>query len=62
MNRDDMPIAMCYVPWQKWQDVLEPEDSLEHGTIFTELALPFYGAAAACNPNFNKRRRGGGYR
>lgn len=62
MNRVNEPIAMCYVPWQEWHDVMEPEDSLENGTIFCELVMPFYGVAAACNPNFNQPRRGGRYR
>ena len=38
-----MPIAMAYVPWQKWQDIYEPCKGLEHGTIFRELDKPFLG-------------------
>ena len=39
----DMPIAMAYVPWQKWQKLYEPSQGLEHGTIFGELDKPFLG-------------------
>ena len=39
----DMPIAMAYVPWQKWQDIYEPGKGLENGTIFKELDKPFLG-------------------
>ena len=39
----DMPIAMAYVPWQKWQDLYEPCSGLECGTIFKELDKPFLG-------------------
>ena len=38
-----MPIAMAYVPWQKWQDLYEPCNGLESGTIFKELDKPFLG-------------------
>ena len=36
-----MPIAMAYVPWQKWQMIYEPKEALKRGTIFKELDLPF---------------------
>ena len=39
----DMPIAMAYVPWQKWQDIYELCKGLESGTIFKELDKPFLG-------------------
>lgn len=39
----DMPIAMAYVPWQKWRDLYEPCQALGHGTIFSELDKPFLG-------------------
>ena len=37
----DMPIAMAYVPWQKWQEIYEPCRALESWTIFKELDKPF---------------------
>ena len=40
---DDMPIAMAYVPWQRWKSTYDPEKALERGTIFPELDLPFLG-------------------
>ena len=38
-----MPVAMAYVPWQKWKDIYEPCKALESGTIFAELDKPFLG-------------------
>lgn len=39
----DMPIAMAYVPWQRWQKIYEPCKGLQRGTIFEELDKPFLG-------------------
>lgn len=39
----NMPVAMAYVPWQKWKDIYEPCKALESGTIFAELDKPFLG-------------------
>ena len=36
-------LAMCYVPWQKWQNIYKPENALCAGTIFQELDLDFLG-------------------
>ena len=40
---DNMPLAMAYVPFQKWSTPLEPCIALEMGTLFEELYLPFTG-------------------
>ena len=40
---DDIPLAMAYVRWQRWQDVYEPCKAFQHGTIFMELDKPFLG-------------------
>ena len=40
---EDFPLAMAYVPWQRWRDVLQPDEGLCCGTIFKELNLPFTG-------------------
>ena len=37
------PIAMAYVPWQKFRDIYNPEKAFCQGTIFAELDLPFCG-------------------
>lgn len=37
------PLAMAYVPWQYWQQPVEPCEGLERGTIFAELDKPFLG-------------------
>lgn len=38
-----MPLAMGYVPWQKFECTYEPAQALKAGTIFPELDKPFYG-------------------
>lgn len=40
---DRMPLAMAYVPWQKWNQTYDPCKALEIGTIFPELNLPYLG-------------------
>ena len=50
------PLAMAYVPWQHWSDVMCASEGLKAGTIFPELVFPFYG----CRPDCNNKR--GGYR
>lgn len=40
---DSFPIAMAYVPWQKWQNIYEPHEALKAGTLFRDLDLRFYG-------------------
>ena len=40
---DQFPIAMAYVPWQKWQALYEAEKGFCRGTIFAELDKPFEG-------------------
>lgn len=39
------PLAMAYVPMQKFQKLYSPEKGLENGTLFEELNLPFCGGA-----------------
>ena len=36
-------LAMVYSPRQCWQNLLNPAVGLKHGTIFSELVLPFEG-------------------
>nr|WP_243207112.1 spore coat associated protein CotJA [Mediterraneibacter hominis] len=43
-----MPLAMAYVPWQKWQNIYEPCKGLSQGTIFQDLDKLFYGKGG-CN-------------
>jgi len=40
---DNMPLAMAYVPMQKWKTVYNNDVALIRGTIFPELDLPFLG-------------------
>jgi len=43
---DDLPLAMAYVPVQKWEKLYDPAAALEHGTLFCRLDLPFIGKGA----------------
>ncbi len=47
---NDLPLAIAYVPWQKWKNVMCAKDGMEHGTIFSDLVLPFHG----CNHKFKR--------
>ena len=38
-----MPLAMAYVPMQKWRNIYEADVGLDRGTMFCELDLPFLG-------------------
>lgn len=40
---DKTPVAMAYVPYQKWGETYSHQDALCRGTIFKELDLPFAG-------------------
>ena len=38
------PLAMVYSPFQRFDNLFEPEEALCHGTLFMELFKPFYGS------------------
>lgn len=41
---DKFPVAMAYVPWQKFEKMYDDLDKAYHtGTIFPELNKPFTG-------------------
>ena len=40
------PLAMAYVPMQRWEKLYEPAAALERGTLFCKLDLPFVGRGA----------------
>lgn len=40
---ENTPIAMAYVPLQKWEQPFAENVALEKGTIFPSLDLPFKG-------------------
>lgn len=40
---NNFPLAMAYVPMQKWRKVFDACTGLQHGTIFEELVKPWYG-------------------
>lgn len=44
----EMPLAMAYVPWQKWHNIYEICKGFQRGTIFCELDKPFLGRGG-CN-------------
>ena len=43
MYLGELPLAMCYVPMQRWNTTYSLQKGLERGTIFPELDLPFLG-------------------
>ena len=49
---DDLPLAMSYVPMQKWEDIYAPAMALDRGTLFAKLDLPFIGKEAVENGRF----------
>ena len=48
MKLSNKPLAMAYVPWQPFENVLEAGCGLKQGTVFEDLIFPFVGAQAAC--------------
>ncbi len=38
-----LPLAMAYVPFQRWGNIYDPYRALQRGTIFPDLDLPFCG-------------------
>ena len=38
-----LPLAMAYVPMQRWEKLYTPDVGFIRGTIFTQLDLPFIG-------------------
>lgn len=40
---NELPLAMAYVPLQRWQDIYQADEGFQRGTIFQELDLPFTG-------------------
>lgn len=48
MNLSNKPIAMAYVPWQTFENVLDAGCGLAQGSIFEDLVFPFIGSQAAC--------------
>lgn len=38
---DRYPVAMAYVPWQRWQELYSVDTAIEMGTIFPDLFKPF---------------------
>lgn len=37
------PLAMSYVPWHRWEELLCEEEALNQGTAFAALIMPFCG-------------------
>ncbi len=43
MYLGSLPLAMAYVPFQRWKTTYSLERALQAGTVFPELDLPFTG-------------------
>ncbi len=41
------PLAMVYSPAQRFENLYDPEEGLEAGTIFRDLDFPFYPTGCA---------------
>lgn len=39
----EYPLVMVYAPYQTFRNVYKCHEALEHGTLFSELYLPFEG-------------------
>lgn len=48
MKLSSKPLAMAYVPWQTFENVLDGSCGLSQGSIFEDLIFPFIGPQAAC--------------
>ena len=44
----EKPLAMGYVPMQRWSQPMPLTKGLQTGTIFTDLNKPFCGKGGAC--------------
>lgn len=38
---DKLPLAMAYVPMQKWENVCDAQSGLAQGSIFKDLVKPY---------------------
>lgn len=47
-SMDTFPLAMAYVPMQRFTSVYELNEALKYGTIFPELNKPFMGSKGGC--------------
>ena len=56
MKLSNKPLAMAYVPWQPFENVMDGNCGLAQGSIFEDLIFPFIGAQAACQANVNNRQ------
>lgn len=54
---DRIKPGMGYVPWQSFENILCAKEGLEHGTIFADLILPFYGSSMHGNSGNGRRYR-----
>lgn len=46
---DDLPLAMAYVPMQKFGEIYSESEALTRGTLFPELDKPFRGKFTGVN-------------
>ncbi|MGI6282986.1 spore coat associated protein CotJA [Caproicibacterium lactatifermentans] len=42
----DPALAMAYIPVQKFENLYQPEEGYQSGTLFRDLNKPFMGGAA----------------
>ena len=44
-------LAMAYVPFQRFENLYEPDKALSRGTLFACLDMPFHGGRERRNKN-----------
>lgn len=47
-SMENLPLAMAYVPYQKFSDTFQLNYALSVGTIFPDLCKPFCGRRCLC--------------
>ncbi|MCI8441709.1 MAG: spore coat associated protein CotJA [Provencibacterium sp.] len=48
-DNGSVPLAIAYVPFQRWGMLYDEKTALQRGTIFKQLDKPFIGEEAAAN-------------
>ncbi|MCD8012691.1 MAG: spore coat associated protein CotJA [Lachnospiraceae bacterium] len=48
LTEADAPLAMSYVPYQRWETPYDPCTALKVGTVFQSLCKPFCGKGGKC--------------
>ena len=61
MKLSNKPLAMAYVPWQEFENVMDGNCGLDQGSIFEDLIFPFVGSQTACQAVRKQRDNAANY-